>query len=203
VAEDISTLEVEHLDEAAAAQAFGRALSPKQRVRERVDDANDGPHVLRPAPGLVIVCDVTVEAATQVAREALRGATVQTAVLCEGGRPMSGGHGAPIEWLSDRLERGSTVCVVAAVDIREVREALDRVFASWPVEGALVDVDPSTVEVRLADDRPYAIDIDGVARRAALTAVAPEEAAHLELDRVALVGAGLLADDDLEAEPTP
>lgn len=196
---DRSNLEVDVLDEDAARRAFGRALSAKAVVRDAVRNWDGDARILALAPGLAAVLgegDVGDLAAR--VPDHIAGAERVVRPLVVDGVPVDGYPGAPGEWLRG-LAIDEDLTVVGVADPDPVRPAIERVIATFPIEVTLDAPTPDVVRLIAPDDTerdaPLDIHRSDVAAEAAGTLVPPEEAAHLEVERILHALTGLVADE--------
>lgn len=196
---DRSNIEVEALDDDAVRRAFGRSLSGKALARAEAQRAHAEPRVVAVAPGLAfVVGEGSPDQLASCVPDHIAGPGRVVHALVEAGQPASGYPGAPDEWLRG-VELDPTLTIVGVADPAEVRPAVERVIATFPIEVVLDDPSPDVVRLVAPDDTerddPLDIDCRGVAGEAAATLMPPEEVAHLEVERILHALTGLVGDE--------
>lgn len=179
---DNPALQSERLSDAFAIGVFGRPLSAKAVARAQLARPL-GPDPAPVAPGLWLV-QATTEQGAASACAALDG-PVSIELLGRDGRWRGGFFGAPEGWLAGVACPTTPVFGVASRG--GLVDAVRRVVDTWPIPVGVQRIDATTIGLRLPDDVEAdapTIDELGVGAEAARSMLLPDEAAHLEVERL-------------------
>lgn len=191
--ENIASVVVDALAESTIHRVFGRLLSPKEAVRSLLIAGK--PSDVELSHGLRLRLDRTESPpgeAAQTTDDASAAAMtfafpVVSDARSETDRDWSGAGyplpGHPWEWLSDFSPPApkSRLSATITVEIPRIREALDRIIGTFPIDTV---IDENDVEILVStQSERLTFSKAAIAREAAATCSEPGDIAHLELCR--------------------
>lgn len=195
--DDISSVQLDVLNEVTFFAAFGRYLNPKSAVRRAVLSLSDPEHP--PIPGARMLPDGAILAEPApgytiwvgpASRQGPYLASVPPdtphALLVEDGMIASGYPDAPAQWLSDLAPLLSGRSVMAFAETEPVDASLRRHFSRWPVDIRYLEAEDTLRVVAgdgLEENSILEFGLRGLAMEAARTAAAPGDIARVEIDR--------------------
>jgi len=214
-APDQSVVDTWTLDDDVAIASFERVISGKgalrRMLRERAHASlpSDAFEMATLADGLAVIFIPASEGATSADAEAWLtnasppdpGERWTVCPLRIDGVLAKRYPACPAEWLAGFENVAPAWDVFGAASSAPIISAIERVLATFPIQIELRDHGAGSYGLVPPDthvDEAPRFDVSSIAEEAARTLIPPEEAAHLEVDRVLHVLAGWWEDDELD-----